>query len=344
MPAIRLFIASAIRQNTYKSPTRNILSHPNLESVINPTLRAITLMTDSSNRWGSDSSSAVGRLPSVEFDISEVSIPTYIDTMNKHRRNRVEREETHVGENPTENSAAEVKDHGLSLEQLSETYAALLGSGDDPFEKAPDSRQKPIDDDSVAAEVEELLKEHDERIDDQFCEISPKSILEAMLFVGHPENQPLTAEQVAEFMRGVRANEIPDLVRELNDEYATQSLPVRIESEAGGFRLGLADGYESVRNKFYGQIRQARLSQQAVDVLAIVAYHQPVTREQVDTIRSESSSGPLLRQLVRRNLVKMERPTEKPRTPQYSTTSRFLKFFGLDTIEDLPRSHDLDHA
>ena len=71
------------------------------------------------------------------------------------------------------------------------------------------------------------------------CEISPRTILEAMLFVGHPANEPLTAKQVASLMRGVLPREIDELVRELNDAYAAEGTPYRIESDGAGYRLTL---------------------------------------------------------------------------------------------------------
>jgi segregation and condensation protein B len=234
-------------------------------------------------------------------------------------------------------------EHGLSLDDLTQAYANLIAGGDDPYVEAPDLEDlhdavpseeelEPPDDEQEAAAVPEPE-------DDAACEISPRTILEAMLFVGHPQNEPLTSDKVASFMRGVRAEEIDELIVDLNRGYDEEGCPYRIESTGAGYRLALRDEFHSLRDKFYGRVKAAKLSQAAVDVLSIVAYKQPITREEVDELRGRPS-GSLLAQLVRRELLRVERPHEKPRTPLFWTTNRFLELFGLETLRDLPQSPD----
>ncbi len=192
-----------------------------------------------------------------------------------------------------------------------------------------------------AGEAVELDAEQDSATSDDACEITPRSILEAMLFLGHPQNEPLTSRQVAGLMRGVRPAEIDALVRELNRDYAARGCPYLIAAEGAGYRLKLLDEFDALRDRFYGRARQARLSQAATEVLAAVAYHQPVTAEQVGRLRG-MPCGPLLLQLVRRELLRIERDPAAPRKPTYYTTSRFLNLFGLASLDDLPRSADLN--
>jgi segregation and condensation protein B len=173
------------------------------------------------------------------------------------------------------------------------------------------------------------------------CELSPKSILEAMLFVGHPQNEPLTAKQVSSLMRGVLPEEIDELVRELNEQYDSECTPYRVASEGAGYRLVLRDEFSALREQFYGRVKEAKLSQSVIDTLAIVAYHQPVGLKEVDQLRGKPSGG-ILSQLVRRQLVKIERSPDKPRDIKYRTTSRFLDLFSLDSLEDLPRSQEVE--
>ncbi len=170
---------------------------------------------------------------------------------------------------------------------------------------------------------------------------TPRSILEAMLFVGHPENEVLTREMAAGCMRGVEAEEIDGLVAELNDEYQRLGCPYTIVREESGFRLTLREQFKGLRERFYGKLREARLSQAAVEVLSIVAYKQPVSREEVDELRGKES-GALLRQLVRRKLVRIEIPEDKGAPKRYYTTDRFLGLFGLTGLEDLPQSEDVE--
>ncbi|MEK6249829.1 MAG: SMC-Scp complex subunit ScpB, partial [Planctomycetales bacterium] len=108
-----------------------------------------------------------------------------------------------------------------------------------------------------------------------------------------------------------------------------------------GFHIALRPIHDRIRNRFYGRIREAKLSQAAIEVLALVAYKQPTTSAAVSKLRGHPS-GTILAQLVRRQLLRMERPEQKPRTPTYHTTARFLKLFGLDSLEELPDSQQMD--
>ena len=239
-------------------------------------------------------------------------------------------------------------EHGLPLDELTEAYAQLIARGDDPYTPLPDPDAGPAviaDEDEAEDAVEDPTtgeagedgEQPGAAPDDAACEVSPRTILEAMLFVGHPENQPLSSEKVASLMRGVRTQEIHELVAELNQSYDEEGCPYRIESSGAGYRLMLRDEFHSLRDVFYGRVKAAKLSQAAVDVLAIVAYKQPLTREDVDALRGKPS-GNLLSQLVRRQLLRVERPHDQPRTPQFWTTDRFLQLFGLQALRELPQT------
>ena len=162
-----------------------------------------------------------------------------------------------------------------------------------------------------------------------------------MLFVGNRESRSLSAVRAAGLMRGVEPEEIAGLVGELNRRYAANGCPYHVASEGGGYRLTLRKAFHPLRNRFYGRVREARLSQAAIDVLAIVAYQQPLTSEKVGRLRGKPSSH-LLAQLVRRGLLRIERRQAKRRTAQYFTTDRFLELFGLQSLDDLPQSEELD--
>jgi segregation and condensation protein B len=75
-------------------------------------------------------------------------------------------------------------------------------------------------------------------------------------------------------------------------------------------------------------------------VLSIVAYRQPIRSEEVDALR-DAKSGAILAQLVRRRLLAIERPPDSPRRPFYRTTDRFLRVYGLTTLDDLPTIEQL---
>ena len=222
-------------------------------------------------------------------------------------------------------------DQGISLDQLSQAYAQLLNKGEDPYEPPPETHE---------SDIEQVLAEAAaEEDDDDSCDLCPRSIVEAILFVGHPRNEPMTADQIAALMRGVPSREIDELVHELNEAYRQQAHPFQIVSVGAGYRLELREEFWSLRNVFYGRVREARLSQAAVDVLAVVAYQQGLTRPEIETTRGRPC-GSLLSQLVRRKLLRVDRPNTKPRQPRYYTTDRFLELFGLADLNELPLSQD----
>jgi segregation and condensation protein B len=215
---------------------------------------------------------------------------------------------------------------------LNQAFAQLLGSGLDPYDAAT----------AEAPELSELGQpgETPPADVDAACEITPRSIFEAMLFVGHPNNEPLSAAQVAGLMRGVRPTEIDDLVRDLNAEYVRNGCPYTIVSEGAGYRLALREQYYGVRDKFYGRARASRLSPSALEVLSLLAYRGPMTERELCDLRG-AASGSIVGQLVRRQLLEVERDPVDHAT-RYRVSPRFLELFGLDRLEDLPRSQEVD--
>lgn len=224
---------------------------------------------------------------------------------------------------------------GLPLEQLGAALAGLLNTGSDPYEQDPAADEVPAADAPL-----DLAAISDEA--DAACDISPRSIVEAMLFVGNPQNQPLSSTTVAAMMRGVRATEIDACVRALNADYQQRNCPYTIVAEANGYRLRLSPRYERLAGQFHGKDRQARLSQAAIEVLAVVAYRGALTRDEISRLRGKPS-GHILAQLVRRQLLKLDR-TEQQRRVRYTVAPRFLELFGLNSLEDLPRNPDLEEG
>ena len=246
------------------------------------------------------------------------------------------------------------REPGITLDELTAAYAQSMGVR---AEAVTEPDQRPAEpqaaetaaDESAEAFQDESSPQTDagpplpegEKPDDDPCPICPRTILEAMLFVGNRENEPLTAARAAELMRGVTPGEIAVLVDELNRCYAAGGRPYRVVSAGAGYRISLDKPFHPIRNKFYRRVRDARLSQAALDVLAVVAYRQPITAEQVSGLR-DTPSGHLLAQLVRRRLLRIERPPGKRRPVTYHTTDRFLDLFGLESLDDLPQSEELE--
>ena len=169
-----------------------------------------------------------------------------------------------------------------------------------------------------------------------------ETVIEAMLFVGNQENRPLTADQIAGKLRNVSIEEVDQAVIHLNGHYQERDCPYTIISERGGYRMVLRLEFESVRTNFYGKVRETRLSPQALDTLAVVAYRQPITAEEIQTLRRQSCTG-VLNQLVRRNLLYTSREMQESKSIVcYHTTPRFLELFQLPSLGDIPRVEELE--
>lgn len=163
-------------------------------------------------------------------------------------------------------------------------------------------------------------------------------LVEALLFVG---GSPLTAERAGNAIRGLTAAQFTQLIDELNTSYRHQGRPYTVQSQGTGYVLTLRPRYRPVLEKLFGAGREARLSTAAIDVLALVAYRQPATKQEIDSIRG-AESGALLRQLIRRGLIAVvQRGEAGQREVTYGTTPRFLQLFGLRSLDDLPQTQDL---
>jgi segregation and condensation protein B len=163
-------------------------------------------------------------------------------------------------------------------------------------------------------------------------------VLEALLFIG---SSPLTPERAATVIRGLTPPQFQEAIALLNGTYRRQGRPYTILAQQKGYVLTLKPQYRSIVEKLYGQAREARLSTAAIDVLSLVAYRQPINKKEVDAIRG-ADSGALLRQLIRRGLVAIQERGESTRHDVcYGTTPRFLELFKLKSLDDLPRTQDL---
>jgi segregation and condensation protein B len=127
----------------------------------------------------------------------------------------------------------------------------------------------------------------------------------------------------------------------LNSTYRLQGRPYRIRASNKASELVLRPRFFAAVEKMRGASREARLSSAALDVLSLVAYRQPLGKEEIDGMRG-AESGAVLRQLVRRGLLTVvHQENEGKAEPVYRTTRRFVDFFQLRGLEDLPQTQDL---
>jgi segregation and condensation protein B len=191
---------------------------------------------------------------------------------------------------------------------------------------------------ALAAELTDLSEAAARRnalVNSPSANVTPRQILEALLFVG---GEPFTTRKLSNVLRGeFSAEYIETQIDELNSLYFRQGRPYEIRLGEGGYRMTLREEFERIRRKTYGLgPKEVKLTQEAIEVLALVAYHQPVTAAAVEEM-GKPGCGSVLRQLLRRELISVERTPERPREVAYRTTVRFLSLFGIRSLNDLPR-------
>ncbi len=175
--------------------------------------------------------------------------------------------------------------------------------------------------------------------------VSEKQVVEAALFVG---GIPLTAKKLSGLFHTDHGfGFVECLIDELNQQYQKEGRPYSITLGEGGYRMALLPDFDSVRNKVFGyEPKDVKLSQDALEVLSLVAYKQPITKSQMEAF-GKANPGPLLRQLLQRELIRIDREhsaseSQRKSDPPYATTPRFLSLFGLGSLHDLPIAEDFN--
>jgi segregation and condensation protein B len=182
----------------------------------------------------------------------------------------------------------------------------------------------------------ELDAEHDKETVKAMLK-NPKPIIEALLF---SSSQPLPAKKIKALLRGAGIQNLPKLIKEINEECEEKDVIWRIEELAGGYVMMTLPDYAPWVKKLQTKKNDDRLTQAALESLAVVAYRQPITRAEVDAVRGVSS-GSLLKTLIEKGLLRIAGQAEVPGRPLlYGTTQKFLDVFGLGSLKELPKDQD----
>ena len=159
-------------------------------------------------------------------------------------------------------------------------------------------------------------------------------VLEGILFAVGDEG--ITLKTLTEVL-GINEVEAKNLLKELQNRYESDAYGIRISFLGNAFKLTTKKEHANYYQKLLGNSESQSLSESALEVLAIIAYNQPITRNLIDEMRGVAS-GQIVRKLCARGLVKISGKSQLPGRPNlYSTTSEFLDYFGLATIDDLPK-------
>jgi segregation and condensation protein B len=168
-----------------------------------------------------------------------------------------------------------------------------------------------------------------------------KRELEALLFA---TDSPLTMARLKKIFPDTEAGELKDAVKDLQEEYDNHDHAFSIIEFGGGYQIATKPEFSPIVEKMLKTRRFTRLSKAGLEVLAIIAYKQPLTRVEVDEIRGVNSSG-AISTLTERNLIAVVGRSHSVGNPLlYGTTREFLNHLGLKGLGQLPDLPDLEHV
>lgn len=164
-----------------------------------------------------------------------------------------------------------------------------------------------------------------------------KAILEGLLFVVGEDG--LDIEEISNILE-IKKDEVKELIKELQNDYQKSERGIRIDFLGNKIKLTTKEEHNSYYQKLLTKENSNNLSQASLETLAIIAYNQPITRIGVDNLRGISNKQ-IIRKLVAKGFIKESGRSNLPGRPiLYETTSEFLDYFGLASLDDLPNMRD----
>ena len=168
---------------------------------------------------------------------------------------------------------------------------------------------------------------------------SLQKIIEGALMVSH---EPLTLQEIANLFDDNKPskNEIKQIVDKLNESYKDNAFEIVLV--ASGYRLQVRPGYDQWLSKLNKQ-SSTRYSKAFLETLVIIAYKQPVTRGDIEDIRGVSVNPQIIRNMIEFEWIKVVGHKESPGKPELlATTKKFLDYFNLKSLSDLPPPSELN--
>jgi segregation and condensation protein B len=172
------------------------------------------------------------------------------------------------------------------------------------------------------------------------------SIIEALIF---SSDEPITAPEILKAIKGIDGEdiqitqeEIEACIDEVNQNYEENNSFFKIAKIAGGYLYGTRPEYAKYVGYLSSEKSKRRLSQAALETLAIIAYKQPITKPELESIRGVNSDY-ILNTLLEKCLITINGRSESVGRPLlYGTTKEFLLYFGLDKLSDLPKPREVE--
>jgi segregation and condensation protein B len=170
-------------------------------------------------------------------------------------------------------------------------------------------------------------------------------VIEALIFASE---EPITGSKIRDIIVEneeqieITEQTVSDFVDKLNERYDENGFSFRIQAMGGGYTFVTEKKYHYWLSIFQHENAYRKLSQSAIESLAIVAYRQPITKPEVDQIRGVDS-GYILRQLMEKALIEVSGRADSPGKPLlYRTTKHFLRHFGINSVSELPKPREID--
>ncbi len=173
-----------------------------------------------------------------------------------------------------------------------------------------------------------------------------KTIIEALIF---SSDEPLTNAEIIKAIKGIDGEDaeitpedINSAIDLLNQEYESSGRAVKIVKIAGGYLFATREEFAKYIGYLSSEKTKRRLSQAALETLAIIAYKQPITKPELESIRGVNSDY-ILATLLDKKLITISGRAETIGRPLlYTTTDEFLKYFGLNSLSDLPKPREIE--
>lgn len=164
------------------------------------------------------------------------------------------------------------------------------------------------------------------------------NLIEAVIF---SSPKPIPVNELKKVIKSRHRGGIKSIVDSLNHKYEEHNNSFRIREIGGGFQFHLLEDYSLEVERHFSRQRTRRLTQAGLETLAIIAYKQPVTKGEIEQIRGVASDG-VVQTLLERKLVKLAgRANRVGRPLLYSTTSDFLEYFGINSLDQLPKLEEV---
>ena len=165
------------------------------------------------------------------------------------------------------------------------------------------------------------------------------STIEAVILAS-PE--PIPARRITQVIENATPSQVAKAVAGLNSRYVESRSSFRIREIAGGYQHYILPEYVGYVSELFSRRRKLRLTRAALETAAIIAYRQPVTKSGIEHIRGVASDG-VIQNLLEKNMITITGRAKTVGKPlQYGTTGEFLKFFGLNSMDDLPKMSEIE--